>query len=295
MVKTSKKKKVYKRKKTTRNKNICSPMNKTNKFTCFSKKSLIKIIESWNTNNPKKIIKYNKNANVSALWNKLDAKFKKQCDSESCWLTLQEVKSIGDEEIKETFRPKMPEKWKKNKNEWLTTIDIQNVLRQYQKYYHDFLFIGAVPIDFDNKFGFGQCVVDELCNINLKNILKKGKNKMAIVFNLDAHDKPGSHWVALYCDFTTDKIIFFDSYGSKPPNEIQKLMDRLKEQASSMGKNVELIYNKTRHQYKNSECGVYCLNFIINLLEGVEHSKILNTKILDDMMEKNRTIYFVKL
>ena len=281
-----------KKKKTKINKKYCSPSNQNNKFSCFSKASLIKIINSWNQNNPKNKIKYSNKSSIRILWKKIDNKFNKKCSTEACWLTLSEVKYL-DEDVKNTFRPKMPEKWKKNKNEWLTTIDIQNVLKQYQYKYSDFIFIGAVPIDFDKKVGFGQCVVNELCNINIPKLIKKGKTKIAVVFNLDPHDKPGSHWVALYCDFNINKILFFDSYGSDPPNEVKVLMDRLKEQSQKINKDVELIVNKTRHQYKNSECGVYSLNFIIQLLEGKSMDELLNTKILDDIMEKNRKKYFI--
>ena len=45
----------------------------------------------------------------------------------------------------------MPLKWKENKNEWLNTLDIEAVMKQYEKKYNNFIFIGPVPIDFDHK------------------------------------------------------------------------------------------------------------------------------------------------
>ena len=45
---------------------------------------------------------------------------------------------------KKYFRPKMPSDWEKNSREWLSTLDIENVLNQYEKKYKNFLFIGAV-------------------------------------------------------------------------------------------------------------------------------------------------------
>ena len=65
----------------------------------------------------------------------------------------------------------MPEKWKSHPNEWLNTYDIQRVLRQYEKGRPNFLFIGAVPIDFDYQSSPGNCIVNELCNINVENLL----------------------------------------------------------------------------------------------------------------------------
>ena len=89
--------------------------------------------------------------------------------------------------------------------------------------------------------------------------------------------------------------MFFDSYGSNPPNEVMKLMIRLKEQSKNIGKDMELIVNKTRHQYKNSECGVYCIYFITKLVENNDFNAILNNKIIDEKMEKHRKYYFVKI
>ena len=45
-------------------------------------------------------------------------------------------------------------------------------MNQYNKKYDDFIFIGPVPIDFDEKYDkIGNCIVNELCNINVKNLL----------------------------------------------------------------------------------------------------------------------------
>jgi hypothetical protein len=56
--------------------------------------------------------------------------------------------------------------------EWLNTIDIRDVMNQYEIRYKDFEFIGPVPIDFDTVLGFGQCVINELCKINIEKLRK---------------------------------------------------------------------------------------------------------------------------
>jgi len=285
---------VRTKKKTKIDKSKCSPHNRENKFTCFTKSSLIKIIESWNKYYKKKI-SYKKTDTVKILWLKLDRSFKKSCDTEWCWLNQPVVKNIMDEELKTTFKPKMPTKWNSNKNEWLTTSDIQNVLRQYQKKHKDFFFVGAVPIDFDKQLSPGYCVINELCNINLKKLLARKKNKLGIVFNLDKHDEPGSHWVAMYCDFNNNNLYYFDSYGVEPPNEVMVLLKRLKQQGLELNKNINIYINKVRHQYKNSECGVYSINFITNLLGGKKYEDLINNRISDDLMENKRNFYFIKV
>ena len=82
----------------------------------------------------------------------------KVCDNEYCWLSQpfiaskEEVSSsrfnVDDtkDNVSNDYRPRMPSKWLQNKNEWLTTSDIENVMNQYMKKYDDFIFIGAVPM-----------------------------------------------------------------------------------------------------------------------------------------------------
>jgi DNA polymerase/3'-5' exonuclease PolX len=44
-------------------------------------------------------------------------------------------------------------------------------------------------------------------------------------------------------------------------------------------KDYDVRYNKIQHQFKNSECGVYSMNFIIRLLGGETFDEIVNNKI----------------
>ena len=280
-------------KRTKFKKRICSPKNNNN-FTCFTKKSIIKMLKSWNNFYENDKIDYRENDTLYTLWSLLDNKLKNVCNDEFCWTKQQFMKN--DKEILEEFRPEMPLKWKSNKNEWLTTLDIESVMKQYEKKYDDFIFIGPVPIDFDTQLHPGYCVINELCNINLNKLLRNGKKKLGVIFNLDPHDKPGSHWVSMYGDFDNlNEIYYFDSYGLKEPKEVTRLMERLKEQNDKLNKvNTNLHVNNVRHQFKNSECGVYSMNFILKLLEGNNYNDIKNNKVNDDEMELNREKLFIK-
>ena len=51
-------------------------------------------------------------------------------------------------------------------------------------------------------------------------------------------------------------------------------------------------YNDIRHQYKNSECGVYSMNFIISFLEGKTFLDIIQNIINDENMNKKRDVYY---
>jgi hypothetical protein len=290
--KTSKSHPKKQKKSTKYKEKFCSP-RKDKQTTCFSKKALLNMLESWNSYYNNNKITYSNSSSLKSLWGKLDDKLKNVCKDEYCWTKQEFVKN--DDNIKESFRPEMPSKWSENKNEWLNTLDIEAVMKQYEKKYNNFIFIGPVPIDFDHKLHPGICVINELCNINLKKLISNGKTKIGIIFNLDPHDKPGSHWVSMFADFDKkNNVYYFDSYGYKEPQEVTKLMNRLKEQGDAMNKNTTLYTNNIRHQFKNSECGVYSINFIIQLLKGKSFKDVTENIVNDDKMEKNRSKLFIK-
>jgi hypothetical protein len=272
--------------------NQCSPRKDGETFTCFTRPSLKRIIKYWNESNLNDQINYEESDTRSVLWNKINKRLSKICDSEYCWLEQPFISNKS--ELNGDYRPKMPSAWKKNKREWLTTSDIEKVMNQYMKQYEDFFFVGAVPIDFDKEMSAGMCVVDELCKIKINTLLKKGITQIGIVFNLDPHDKPGSHWVSFYGNIKLGKLYYFDSYGFKPPKEVKKLVERLIEQGNKNNINMEYEQNKVRHQYKESECGVYSMHFIENMLEGKSFKSYCNSDINDDKMNRLRNKYYVK-
>jgi hypothetical protein len=55
---------------------------------------------------------------------------------------------------------------------------------------------------------------------------------------------------------------------------------------------MDIKYNKTRHQYKNSECGVYSVNFILRLLKGETFDHICNNITTDDAVNECRKKYY---
>ena len=263
------------------------------KYTCYSNKDLFDLKENWNKNNPQEQINSN---NTKEIWLFLKKKLNNKCKNELCWLNTDRIKnnSINKKNI---FRPIQPNTWKKNKYEWLSSLDIINVMKQYKRKYLDFEFIGPSPIDFDNKELYGTCVWEELCKFDLNKYYLKNIRKIGIIFNLDDHTKSGSHWVALYIDINKKYIFYFDSNGNKIPKEIKNLVDRVLIQATEM--NIHLEFNTNEgmvHQKKDGQCGMYCLYFIIELLENrLNYDYFINNRITDEMMMKYREEYFNEL
>lgn len=286
---------IYKPKLTKKKNVYCSPSHKKNKFSCFSRNSLLKIARSWNRNHKesnfgKIIIK--KNMPVKKIWNQINIRLRKNCVGEWCWIQQNYVKSLNDDEINNTFRPPTPREWYDSKNEWLSTVDIENVMQQYEDKYRDFLFIGPVPIDFDYEYSTRACIVDELCKINLGSLLRKKIKKIGIIFNLDKHNQSGSHWVAMFIDLNRKGIYYWDSYGEPAPSEVNILAKRLIEQGKKRKLKLKYEKNNVRHQYQNSECGVYCMYFITKLLQGKSFEDIINHKIKDEEMNMKRGYFY---
>ena len=129
------------------------------------------------------------------------------------------------------------------------------------------------------------------------------KEKTGIVFNLDKHSEEGSHWVAMYID-NTDPInkyfYFFDSQGYRCPVRIKKLFHKCNEYCKFYnldGQKIKTHFTSNEnyvHQKRNSECGVYCIYFIIHMLQNGDYSVFRDKKklIRDDVMMKNRKRYF---
>ena len=99
--------------------------------------------------------------------------------------------------------------------------------------------------------------------------------------------------VSFYGDFENEKLYYFDSYGYKEPEEVTKLMNRLRDQGKELNKDIKLYRNNIRHQFKNSECGVYSINFIVKMLEGGKFEDVINEKVKDDDMQTNRDVFYL--
>jgi len=243
----------------------CSPANKSKDNTCYSKDQLIKIASSLNQ---KKNAKIGLNKSKNALWESIRKKLFPVCTTEWCWLDHVDT----DKEMKEfTFRPEMPTEWIKNKYEWLSTTDIQEVMVQYEKQYDNFRFFGPVPVDCPKD------IYCELTDLDIQKLKSKGVDYIGVVFNLDRHDQSGSHWVALYIDIPQSLITYYDSTASEPPEYIKYFINMI---GIKLGKH-SYEYNKKRHQYGGSECGMYSMNFIIERLKGKTLKDIESKQITD--------------
>ena len=288
----NKTKKVYHKMKPT-----CSPAASkgAHKNTCYTTEALQKMKNLWNARHKGDKITTNDNQKI---WQSLRDRFAGVCDTEKCWMRQKfAANKLGSEITSYTFAPNAPLSWKNNPKEWLNSLDITAVMRHFEKAYPRFAFIGPSPIDFDTHLMYGDCVWEELCRFDLKNMLRKRKKIIGVIFNTDPHTKDGEHWVSLIINMQSKPhpyIFYFDSNGDPVKDEIMIFANRVIEQGENAGYDIKFYQNHPKeHQMGDSECGVYSLYMITQILsEEKTYRYFIDHSISDAEMEKFRHVYF---
>jgi len=204
-------------KSTTSETTPCSPNYKGDKI-CFTKDVLGDMIERWNSQSDEsERIVYDRTMSKYGLWKQLRSKLNRQP-----WCLIDDP-MFHDMNLEEFFGP--PQPYKNGLNTWLSETDINKVMRQYEKAYPGFLFLGTTPIDFEV---IGNAVAN--FDLSTKNIVNGTIKRIGIVFNTDPHDRGGTHWFSMFIDVPTKTIKVFDSTGNEPPNEIHDLIEKLQNQ-----------------------------------------------------------------
>ena len=287
----------------------CAPNKQFMDGSCFTVDALRKIAKAYNEKSKDKETHIDLDKTKEELVNAITFKLRNKCNDQVCWLRDGIIKEMNDDDIlNNTFRPEGPS----GKYDWLSTLDINDVISQYHYKHSDFLFLGAVPYDFQ------ELPVLELHSDDLfEKFETQGKHKIGLVINLDTHNMSGSHWVALYADLSNKRVYFFDSVGIKPGIRIRRFINKIVKHLYKQSNpdkylsindvltkarkekqihkdliDLDIKYNFIQHQFDNSECGVYSINFILRLLEGEKFEDIITNITKDETMNKNRKIYF---
>ena len=274
---------------------FCAPGINSEGLTCYSKDDLTFLIKAYNKRKQKKYYILIKDKSKEKLWLELNKRLSRDCNNEWCWLEQKFVPApYARKHLKETFKPEMPKEWVDNPFEWLTTTDIRDVMKQYEKKYPSFLFMGPVPVDCPSSITCSLSGLDVEILIN-----RLGKTKLGVIYNLDKHDEPGSHWVASYFDFKKGIILYFDSVGIPPPKMIMNFLEKIRKSCQEyykntfdIEKNIDIYVNTTRFQFGNSECGIFSMHFIISNLKGKNIHSLKKSNINDEIMNKLRKVYY---
>lgn len=278
---------------------LCAPHLKYEAGSCARLTVLNEIAKAYNTS-ASDIDKIRLSQNMAILnppkyktylVKEMNKRMGNKCTTQKCWAKQDFFKNLENsaknEFLKNTFRPKAPQ----GKFTWLNTLNINDGMKQYENKYKSFKFFGAVPMD------FAELPSLEISNPDYAGLMKGGKSKLGVVFNLDNHNQSGSHWVAMYTDIEKGQIYYFDSVGVKPEKRVRALMRQqsrfIKDNGIPFEKQIVDV-NTVQHQKENTECGVYSMNFIIRMLRGDDFKTLCNKSVSDRQINKCRKKYFDK-
>jgi|UniRef100_A0A6C0CSP4 hypothetical protein len=267
--------------------------------TCYTKAQLILIAKQYNKYAKKKIkLNTSKKELLKDLHNRLQT-------HEAKWHQHHFMNNVNEEEkdsLIESFKPEKPKEWNVNERQWLNTYDILEVMEQYEDKYPSFKFLGVFPIDFEHKVNGKHCVSPVMCNFDLKSLLKRKITQCGAVLNLDYHYQSGSHWVCLYIGLVPHNpnfgCYYIDSGASKAPSEVVTFFKKIKSQivdhySKEDSDKFKFRENKKQFQFKNTECGMFSMYFLIQFLKQRSFKTIINSKINDDGAFKLRDEYYL--
>ena len=83
----------------------------------------------------------------------------------------------------------------------------------------------------------------------------------------------------------------FKSLQELPEEKLNKFINE-KKYLKNLIEDFDIRFNNIQHQFDNSECGVYSINFIVNLAEGKDFDDVINNVTKDEVMNTNRKIFF---
>jgi hypothetical protein len=269
----------------------CGPVQE-NYFTCYDNDTLHKLRDGWNARHPDARIETN---DPKEVWTALKQRFGGMCRNEACW--MKQIMGPNSAPVADdTFAPEAPKSWIRDPDEWLSSEEIENVMKQYEDKFPAFEFLGPSPSDYSAPKVAGVCVWEELCNFSLKKYVDSDTHKIGVIFNTDPHTEDGSHWVSLFINIEDNNnyVFFFDSTGDRPQKEIREFIKTVTQQGRALGIRFKYYENRKQHQKRDTECGMYALFMIVNLIEGTRTPEefMRGDRIPDSHMIEFRKEYF---
>lgn len=299
----------------------CSPANDREAF-CFPRKILIRLAEITDLIDRAKPIRIKPTDKDNAIYTKINSRLKRYCGNGRHWLwcgALERLVTIrgvpnairlknslrGIE--KKNLKPEKPLPWYQKPKTWLSNFDIQNVMQQYssaKRYRYEFL--GVFPIDFTKRSSSGVCMYSKFCTIDIKDYIKRGIKHIGLITNLDRHDEPGSHWTSSFMVIDSNSssygAYYYDSAVNTIPADLKDFFDNVQAQCNAIypKKSFKIDYNKKKHQFKGSECGVFSMIFQVRWINKIALKKnkasfqeiTANPFINDEKMLEVRDFFF---
>ncbi len=88
-----------------------------------------------------------------------------------------------------------------------------------------------------------------------------------LVCNTDPHDKPGTHWIAIYVD-KTGRGEYFDSFGMEPPAVFKEYMNKHCRHWTFNHRKLQSVLSRF--------CGHYCCFYCVFRCSGYDLRKVVS-------------------
>lgn len=282
--------------------NQCSPTHQDvfkQDRTCLTKEELVRLVTAYNRSRVSGNAKHLAvTGTKAALWTRLDERMRAEvgAGNEAAWADRLPA------QVKDAFTPKKPAEWAKNEYTWLTNLDIDRVMRQYeQEPSYTYKYLGALSVDFATA---GQCdYYADACKLDFAELKRRKVRYAGMVINTDPHDEPGQHWISLFIvadpSLPSYGAYFYDSVADAPPPEVKAYMLDLRKRNPNANRKFRLAYSGRRMQWKNTECGVFSMAYQVrwlNMLRAkhgqVDMKLVVDQKIDDDDIHQLRDVLF---
>jgi len=134
-----------------------------------------------------------------------------------------------------------------DKGKGLTNFEIDDMMRKRNSY------AGTIPSD-------------KIIEVIGPKMAQEKPKKVSFIMNLDTSDEPGSHWVAILIDPKKQRIMYFDSFGRPPTDQVKA---DLKSLVSGYGEPFKFKWNQIKWQdVRTDTCGYHAMLFLENMMDG---------------------------
>lgn len=104
----------------------------------------------------------------------------------------------------------------------------------------------------------------------------------------------GTHWVAAYYNLDTNKGDYFDPLGQLVPNSakltIQSIIDALSTRIPE--NEIQFTMNTLQLQTGGTECGVWCVLFLVLRISGYTLKQLKDLNLSDDLCKNLRNFFW---
>lgn len=177
----------------------------------------------------------------------------------------------------------------------LSNFDIDDLCKKWmenseqfnKKYYH-------IPFQMIDFMDFNN----PLRNLNIDKLIKEKYDCFSCVLNTDVSTGRGKHWFCIYGDIQRNKdSVIIEHFNSSGMPIRLPILRWLEDQCNSLklkGYNAKYKYVNSNYQlqYSDTECGVWCLIYILSRLLGKNNKWMIKNNIKDAQITKYRDYIF---